>query len=103
MKKLTVLALLASLSVAAPALAQTPADIKNFRDGSNMSAPTETAATIAPAPAHETTKKKSKHSKSSKTSSKHSSKKKHTSKTTKEGVTETTKTESKTETHTEKK
>jgi len=50
MKKLTVLALAASLSLAAPAFAQTPADIKNFRDGTKMPEVTVTS----PVTVHET-------------------------------------------------
>lgn len=87
MKKMTVLALVASLSLAAPALAQTPADVKNFRDPSATSyvAPAVEETVVAPA-----TTKATKKSKKSKKSSKKSQKT-----TTK---TEETKTETKTET-----
>ncbi|NBO18693.1 MAG: hypothetical protein EBV03_05580 [Proteobacteria bacterium] len=44
MKKTSVLALVATLGLAAPALAQTPADIKNFRTGTETPAVTEPVA-----------------------------------------------------------
>ena len=95
MKKLTALALVATLGMAVPALAQTPADIKNFRDGTSMSAtaPNSSTTNVAPVDTKSSTTKKSvKHS--SKKSHKHSSK-------THSGKTKTsTKTETKEETTT---
>ncbi len=65
MKKITVLALVASLALAAPALAQTPADVKNFRDPATttqMSPVAGTSTNAAPMKA-ETSKKAAKKSK----------------------------------------
>lgn len=70
MKNITVLALVASLGLAAPALAQTPADIKNFRSATTAAAVTETQ-TAAPVVVNEdaakkTTKKAAKKAKKAK-------------------------------------
>lgn len=97
MKKMTALALVAALGVAAPAFAQTPADIKNFRDGSAIAAP-ETPAAPVTMSSDATAKKSAKHS--TKKSAKHSTKKSsHSSKSAEKEA----KTEKKEETTTEKK
>lgn len=78
MKKTSVLALVATLGLAAPALAQTPADIKNFRTNTSTPAVTEP---VAITPAKE--EKKAPVKKSKKSSKKTSVKKEETKTETK--------------------
>ena len=90
MNKLSFVAVIATLALAAPALAQTPADRRNFRTPTT-STYTSSEVKLDHAATDESAEKTTKHSKKSKKHSK-KSKKHHSSKT-----------ETKTETKTEEK